>query len=604
MFSLSRREFLKIGALSATALLLNGPMLSVLRAQEGVGNPLESYPDRDWEKIYRDQFRYDSTFHFLCAPNDTHNCLLRAYVKNGVITRIGPSYGYGKAQDVYGHQASARWDPRCCQKGLALVRRIYGPRRVKHHLIREGFKKWIEAGMPRDDQGRVPASYLQRGKEPFVRISFDEACAIVAKAMLNIATTYSGDQGKMLLQKQGYDEAMLEAMKGAGTQVLKFRGGMPLLGATRIFGFNRFANSLALLDAQLRGVGKEGALGGRVWDSYSWHTDLPPGHTMTCGQQTIDFDLATVEHAALVICWGMNWIATKMPDGHWLSEARLKGTRVVTVASEYQASSNKADQAILVRPGSDPALALGIAHVILREGLYDVDFVRAHTDLPFLVRTDTLKLLKPQDIIADYRPRELRNTQVLKAGEAAPPILKQGRQIVAASLRDEWSDFVVWNADTHLPEIVTRDDAGLAKNFALEGEFTVTTLDGKTVRVRPVFDVMKEHVSHFTPEVAAEICHTSPDAVIWLAREIAKQRGKTLVAVGMGPNHFFNNDLKDRAIFFVCALTKNIGFHSGNIGSYAGNYRGAYFNGEPTYIYEDPFDIELDANKSPRVKAY
>jgi len=604
MPNLTRREFLKVGAASAAALLLNGPMLSLLRAQDGVDNPLEAYPDRGWEKIYRDQFKYDSTFHFLCAPNDTHNCLLRAYVKNGVVTRIGPSYGYGKAQDVYGNQASARWDPRCCQKGLALVRRIYGPRRVKNHLVREGFKKWFDAGMPRDEQGRIPAQYLNRGKEPFVHVTFDEACHIVAKVMMNIATTYSGDRGKALLQQQGYDEAMLEAMRGAGTQVLKFRGGMPLLGATRLFGFYRFANSLALLDHKIRGVGKNDALGGRAWDNYSWHTDLPPGHTQTCGQQTIDFDLATAENAALVICWGMNWIATKMPDGHWLSEARLKGTRVVTVTSEYQATSNKADAVILVRPGSDSAFALGLAHVILREKLYDSEFIKGHTDLPFLVRTDTLKLLKPQEIIPNYKPPELKKTLVLSPGEPVPPATQQSRQIVAASLRDEWSDFVVWNLDTQQPEIITRDDAAIAKNFALEGEFTVTTLDGKTVKVRPVFDIMKEHVAHFTPEVVARICHTNADAVIWLAREIAQQWGKTLVAVGMGPNHFFNNDLKDRAIFFVCALTKNIGFHSGNIGSYAGNYRGAYFNGEPTYIYEDPFDIELDPNKTPRIKAY
>ncbi|GFP42207.1 nitrate reductase / nitrite oxidoreductase, alpha subunit, partial [Candidatus Hakubella thermalkaliphila] len=208
---------------------------------------------------------------------------------------------------------------------------------------------------------------------------------------MNIATTYSGDKGTELLRKQDYDEAMIEAMKGAGTQVLKLRGGMPLLGATRIFGLYRFANSLALLDAKMRQVDQEAALGARAWDNYSGHTDLPPGHTMTCGQQTIGFDLATAENAAMVVGWGMNWIVTKMPDGHWLTEARLKGTRVVTVACEYQATSNKADEVILLRPGSDPAFALGLAQVIIQEKLYDAEFVKGHTDLPLLVRMDTLK---------------------------------------------------------------------------------------------------------------------------------------------------------------------------------------------------------------------
>jgi hypothetical protein len=112
---------------------------------------------------------------FLCAPNDTHNCLLRAYVKNGVVVRIGPTFGYGKATDLYGNRASHRWDPRLCQKGLALVRRIYGDRRVKAPMVRRGFKDWADAGFPRDPatgkptrstsarQGQMAARQLGRG---------------------------------------------------------------------------------------------------------------------------------------------------------------------------------------------------------------------------------------------------------------------------------------------------------------------------------------------------------------------------------------------------------------------------------------------------------
>lgn len=601
---ITRRDFIKISSAAVAGLSMSKPVLSALNFIPQIDNPLDYYPERDWEKIYRDQFRYDSTVHFLCAPNDTHNCLLRGYVKNDIITRIGPSYGYGKAEDVYGNKASHRWDPRLCQKGLVMVRKIYGPRRVKYPMVREGFKKWIDDGFPRDEDGRMPEKYLKRGKESFLRVTFEEACEIVARSMENIATTYSEKKGEELLRKQDYDESMIETMHGAGTQTLKFRGGMPLLGATRIFGMNRFANSLALLDDRIRGAGEENAFGGRAFDSYSWHTDLPPGHPMTCGQQTIDFDLATVENAKMVICWGMNWIATKMPDGHWLTEARLKGTKVVTVACEYQSTSSKADSVIVVRPGSDPAFALGLAHVIIRDNLYDIDFVKGHTDLPLLVRMDTLKLLKPQDITKDYKPHELRNTQILKEGEKAPPNIKQDRQIVTEKLRNEWGDFVAWNQDTSKAEVVTRDDASTVKNFALEGEFTVDTIEGKKVTVRPVFDLMKEHVSYFTPEVVGDICRVNPAAVIDLAREIANYKSETLIPVGMGPNHFFNNDLKDRAIFLVCALTKNIGFHGGNIGSFAGNYRGAYFNGLPHYIDENPFDIELDSSNNSRIKNY
>jgi len=49
-------------------------------------------------------------------------------VKNGVVTRISPSYKYGEATDLYGNGATHRWDPRACQKGLGLARRLYGDR--------------------------------------------------------------------------------------------------------------------------------------------------------------------------------------------------------------------------------------------------------------------------------------------------------------------------------------------------------------------------------------------------------------------------------------------------------------------------------------------
>jgi nitrate reductase alpha subunit len=72
----------------------------------------------------------------------------------------------------------------------------------------------------------------------------------------------------------------------------------------------------------------------------------------------------------------------------------------------------------------------------------------------------------------------------------------------------------------------------------------------------------------------------------------------------MGPNQFFNNDLKDRAVFLLAALTNNIGHIGGNVGSYAGNYRIALFNGLPQYMNENPFDIELDPAKPARVRQY
>jgi len=601
----SRRQFLA----TASALGLGSFAASATRAWalDAVDNPLARYPDRGWEHAYRDLWKYDSTFTFLCAPNDTHNCILNAYVRSGVVTRIGPTMRYGEATDLDGNRASHRWDPRVCQKGLALTRRFYGDRRVRHCMVRAGFKRWVEAGFPRGADGRPPVEYFRRARDEWVRATHAEAAAIVAAALENIATTYAGEHGQDLLRQQGYHPEVCKATQGAGTQVLKFRGGMPLLGMTRVFGMYRLANTMALLDAKIRGVGPDQAVGARGFDNYSWHTDLPPGHPMVTGQQTVEFDLSSVEHARTVVVWGMNWITTKMPDAHWLTEARLKGTRIVVIACEYSATCTKADDAIVVRPGTTSALALGLASVILREKLWDADYVRQWTDLPLLVRMDTLQLLRAKDALGGDDAALSNQTRVLAAGEKAPPPGKQTDMLVPADMRAEWGDYVWWDARAQAPRRVTRDDVGPRspiKDALLEGAVEVTLADGTTVRCRPIFDLVAEYARHFDPQTTEQLTWAPAGAVERLARDLAAHPGTTLFAIGMGPNQFFNSDNKDRDLFLLAALTGNVGRLGGNVGSYAGNYRTALFNGAPQYINENPFDLELDPTKAARPKQY
>ena len=601
----SRRSFLEAAGASGFGALVAA--CTNAWGLDAVTNPLAQYPERGWERVYRDLWKYDSTFTFLCAPNDTHNCILNAYVRSGIITRIGPTMRYGEATDLEGNQTSHRWDPRCCQKGLALTRRFYGDRRVNQCMVRAGFKKWYEDKFPREADGQPPREYFNRARDEWVRMKHDEAATIVAAVLKNIAETYSGEEGRKRLEAQHYDPVTIEATQGAGTQVLKFRGGMPLLGITRVFGMYRFANSIALLDAAIRKVKPDDALGGRGFDNYSWHTDLPPGHPMVTGQQTVEFDLSAVEHAKTLVVWGMNWITTKMPDAHWLTEARVKGTRVVVIACEYSATSSKADNAIVVRPGTTPALALGLANVILQEKLYDADYVRRWTDLPILVRMDTLKYLRAQDVFGDAPAKLANETRVLAKGEAEPPPGKHREMLVPEALRQEWGDYVWFDHKADKPVAMTRDEVGEKSNIdaaQLEGAVEITLADGKQVRCRPVFDLVKEYAAHFDPKTTEELTWAPAAAVESLARHLAKDPGTTLFAIGMGPNQFFNNDNKDRDIFLLAALTGNVGKLTGNVGSYAGNYRTALFNGCPQYINENPFDLELDPAKAARPKQY
>ncbi|MCC6766263.1 MAG: molybdopterin-dependent oxidoreductase [Deltaproteobacteria bacterium] len=612
---LSRRDFLRIaGSVGLGTVAAPGALFAGYRhlAPIVVANPLAAYPDREWERLYRDVFRTEDSFTFLCCPNDTHNCLLRAFTKNGVVVRIEPTYGYGKATDLAGHQASHRWDPRCCQKGLVLARRFYGDRRVNGAFLRKGFKEWVDRGFPRDPAtGAAPPELMRRGFDAWVKVPHEVAYAYHAKTLVNVAETYSGDDGKKRLLAQGYDPDMVEQVAGAGTRVMKFRGGMAKQGPVRIFGCFRMGNSMALLDHHVRKVSPDDAKGAGSWDSYSFHTDLPPGHPMVTGEQTNDFELFDVENAKLVIAWGMNWITTKMPDSHWLTEARLKGVKTVAVTVEYSATASKCDDVVVIRPGTDPALALGVAQVLIAEKRYDADFVRRFTDLPTLVRMDTLERLKAADVFPGYAEKPWRNwAQVIPTGQKAPPTPQQNGVYVPEALKPDFADCVVWDEKQKRPVAIGHDDVGahfdgLGVRPALAGTFKVKLADGATVEARPVFDLTAEYLRvNMRPEQVRKITWAPEEAIRRLARDVAESGGRTLIACGMGPNQFWNNDNKDRALFLLLALAGSLGRHGGNIGSYAGTYKNTLFSGIGRFTTEDPFHLQLEATGEIKTKYY
>jgi anaerobic selenocysteine-containing dehydrogenase len=85
------------------------------------------------------------------------------------------------------------------------------------------------------------------------------------------------------------------------------------------------------------------------------------------------------EHSRLVLLWGAN-LASQPNTARHLLAARARGARVVTVDVRRTEAAAKSDEVLLVRPGTDGALALAMLHVICGEGLHDAGFVAAHAD--------------------------------------------------------------------------------------------------------------------------------------------------------------------------------------------------------------------------------
>jgi anaerobic selenocysteine-containing dehydrogenase len=102
---------------------------------------------------------------------------------------------------------------------------------------------------------------------------------------------------------------------------------------------------------------------------------LGVGLTGALKTHTMD-DMAA--NANLVVMWGAN-IASQPNTAPRLVAARRRGARVVTVDVRRTEASAQSDDTLVIRPGSDTALALSVMHVLVAEKLYDADFVKAHT---------------------------------------------------------------------------------------------------------------------------------------------------------------------------------------------------------------------------------
>jgi anaerobic selenocysteine-containing dehydrogenase len=83
-------------------------------------------------------------------------------------------------------------------------------------------------------------------------------------------------------------------------------------------------------------------------------------------------------NAELIVLWGAN-LASQPNTARHLSAARRRAARVVTIDVRETEAAAQSDETLLIRPGTDAALALAMLHVIAAEGLVDRDFVARHT---------------------------------------------------------------------------------------------------------------------------------------------------------------------------------------------------------------------------------
>ena len=83
-------------------------------------------------------------------------------------------------------------------------------------------------------------------------------------------------------------------------------------------------------------------------------------------------------HSALIVLWGAN-LASQPNTARHVAAARRRGARVVTIDVRETEAAAQSNEVLILRPGTDTALALAMMNVIVAEQLYDRDFIERYT---------------------------------------------------------------------------------------------------------------------------------------------------------------------------------------------------------------------------------
>ena len=364
-------------------------------------------------------------------------------------------------------------NPRGCQKGVCYTQRMYDPTRIKFPLKRIG----------------------ERGEQRWQRISWEQALREISDGLLDILTA----EGPEAVVQAGGTRVYSQASEGLGPNALFEALGCPSPTPNVEIG------------------------------------DDHQGAAITVGKIMFADSADNWFYADLILVWGGNPAYTNIPNFHYIAEARYRGARVIAISPDYNASAVHADLWIPVKVGSDAALALAMAQIILSERLYRKEFVQEQTDLPLLVRADNGSFLRERD-------------------------LQQGGR-----------EDVFYCYDEASRRIVEAPRRSLALNGlvpALDGSYVAQTLSGP-VTVQPFCELLRKHLdAHFTPQQASEITGVSAQMIESLAREVAGAGG----VVNMPTSNwgrFYHGDLIERAIILVFALAGHMG------------RKGASYNGFP-----------------------
>jgi anaerobic selenocysteine-containing dehydrogenase len=124
------------------------------------------------------------------------------------------------------------------------------------------------------------------------------------------------------------------------------------------------------------------------------------GYEYTVGAGRLGIDPLCVPEARFIVNWGSNTANTNSHLWSLMVKARQRGAAIVTVDPYVSPTARRSDWHIQPRPGTDAALALGMLHVIWRDGLQDDDYLARGTVGAAELRRRVLEEYAPESVAA------------------------------------------------------------------------------------------------------------------------------------------------------------------------------------------------------------
>src|SRR3989442_486342 len=94
---------------------------------------------------------------------------------------------------------------------------------------------------------------------------------------------------------------------------------------------------------------------------------------------SVGMDPERFDESKLIVLWGANPIVSNLHLWSRVQEAKRRGAKVIAIDPYRSLSAEKCSQHIALLPGTDGALALGVMHVLIAEGMLDRDYIAKHT---------------------------------------------------------------------------------------------------------------------------------------------------------------------------------------------------------------------------------